>query len=171
MSESTTEQSLSLLRASLAEAQATVRAYDTKAQIVGIGYIFALGIVGKFEAWVPESSVVNPLAATLVAWGVVILPIMLFGYVLYPSRKMAPRLASKPGVELQHIMYVDPNKLASVEALKAAADRGDPLTEVAFELLKVSKLREMKRKRFLRALFAAAFCFIVLFAAHLARSF
>ncbi|MEM7222215.1 MAG: hypothetical protein AAF495_04510 [Pseudomonadota bacterium] len=159
-----------MLRASLAEAQATVRSYDTKAQIVGIGYIFALGVLGRFQEWMPENPDMDPLIATLVAWAVVILPILLFGYVLYPSRKMAPRLDTKPGAELQQVMYVDPNKLGSVADLKAAAERSDPLTEVAFELLKVSKLREMKRRRFLRALFAAAFCFIVIFFAHLQRS-
>lgn len=36
---------VSFLNASLGEAPSTVRAYDTKAQIVGIGYIFALRIV------------------------------------------------------------------------------------------------------------------------------
>ncbi len=52
---------MSLLRDSLAEAQSTVRAYDTKAQIVGVGYIFALGVVGSFEALLPEASELNPL--------------------------------------------------------------------------------------------------------------
>ncbi len=164
------QQSLSLLRDSLAEAQATVRAYDTKAQIVGIGYIFALGILGHFEKWMREPSFANAVVTTLVAWGVVVLPILLFGYVLYPSRKMAPRLAEKPSVKLEHVLYVDPNKLGSVEDLSSAARRCDPVNEFAFELLKVSKLREWKRIRFLRALFAGGFCFAVIFADHLSRS-
>jgi len=170
MSEPLNQQSLSLLRDSLNEAQATVRAYDTKAQIVGIGYIFALGVVGRFEKWMPEPSDVNAVLNTLLAWGLVILPILLFGYVLHPSRKMAPRLASKPNVALEHVLYVDPDKLGSVTDLKSAVDRCDPVNEVAFELLKVSKLRELKRIRFLRALFAAGLCFAAIFVSHLTRS-
>jgi len=170
MSEPLNQQSLSLLRDSLNEAQATVRAYDTKAQIVGIGYIFALGVVGRFEKWMPEPSDSNAVLNTLLAWGFVILPILLFGYVLYPSRKMAPRLASKPNVVLEHVLYVDPDKLGSVTELKSAVDRCDPVNEIAFELLKVSKLREMKRIRFLRALFAAGFCFAAIFISHMTRS-
>ena len=165
-----TQQSLALLRDSLNEAQATVRAYDTKAQIVGVGYIFALRVVGGFEKWIPETADMNPVVHTLIAWGVVILPIVLFGYVLYPSRKMAPRLATKPGTTLEHVLYVDPNKLGSVEELTSAATRSDPVNEVSFELLKVSSLRELKRIRFLRALFAAGFCFAVIFVSHLTRS-
>lgn len=40
------QQSFMLLRDSFAEAETTVRAYDTKAQIVDIGYIFAL-VIGR----------------------------------------------------------------------------------------------------------------------------
>lgn len=171
MSDTPNQQSLSLLRDSLSEAQATVRGYDTKAQIVGVGYIFALGVVGRFERWMPQPTEVNAVVNTLVAWSVVILPIVLFGYVLYPSRKRAPKLANKPSVKLEYVLYVDPNKIGSVEELSDAAGRSDPVHEVAFELLKVSKLRELKRKRFLRALFAAGFCFALIFSSHLTRSF
>ncbi|MCP4329792.1 MAG: hypothetical protein GY791_15300 [Alphaproteobacteria bacterium] len=71
-------QSLGLLRDSLNEAQTTVRAYDTKSQIVGIGYIFALGIIGNIDDSIPKSSD-GVLIGILIAWGIVILPILLFG--------------------------------------------------------------------------------------------
>lgn len=167
--ERTSPQSLSVLRDSLGEAQTTVRAYDTKAQIVGIGYIFALGIVTQFERLFPKTSEIS-VGYILVAWGVVILPILLFGFVLYPSRKTAPKLEHEPTAKLEHILYVDTKKFGSVTELMEAAGRCDPLSEVAFELLKVSKLRELKRQRFLRALFAAGVCFVVLFTSQLLRS-
>ena len=167
--ERTSPQSLSVLRDSLGEAQTTVRAYDTKAQIVGIGYIFALGIVTQFEGLFPKTSEIS-VVYVLVAWGVVVLPILLFGFVLYPSRKTAPKLEHEPTAKLKHILYVDTKKLGSVTELMEAAGRCDPLSEVAFELLKVSKLRELKRQRFLRALFAAGVCFVVLFTSQFMRS-
>ncbi|MCP4329791.1 MAG: hypothetical protein GY791_15295 [Alphaproteobacteria bacterium] len=71
---------------------------------------------------------------------------------------------------MQHILYVDPKKYGSVEEIRDCADRCDPINEVAFELLKVSKLRELKRRRFLRALFAAGICFAVIFASELVRT-
>jgi len=43
-----------LVQEALAEAQQTVRSYDVKAQIVGVGYIFALGIVFRLGSLLPE---------------------------------------------------------------------------------------------------------------------
>lgn len=168
--EPSTQKSLGLLNDSLGEAQATVRAYDTKAQIVGIGYIFALGIVTRVGEALPNTSEIN-VGYVLVAWGVVILPILLFGFVLYPSRKMAPMLTDEATLNLEHILYVDPQSLGSVKKVKEAASRCDPVSEVAYELIKVSMLRELKRQRFLRGLFAAGICFLVLFTAQLTESF
>lgn len=152
--------SLELLQSALAEAQATVRAYDTKAQIVGIGYIFALGIIGQFQNWFPNTGEVD-LARVIVAWGVVVLPIILFGFVLYPTRKKMNADVSR--ANSGRVLYVVPNRIADPAQLIDAARGCEPEEEIAFELLKVSKLRELKRQRFLRALFAAAICFVILF--------
>lgn len=164
-----TEQSVSLLREALLEAQSTVRAYDTKAQIVGVGYVFALGIVGSVEKLLPKTSDADWLTV-LAAWGIVIFPIVLFGYVLYPTRKTAPRLDEEPSKRPEHVLYIDPDRHDDVESLKSSVARCDPLNEFAFEVLKVSKLRELKRQRFLRALFFAAAAFLFLFATHFVRA-
>ena len=82
---------LGLLNEALAEAQTTVRAYDTKAQIVGVGYAFALGIVGATKDWLPAAGGGSVLSV-LVFWLVVMAPLVLFGFVLYPSRKTAPEV-------------------------------------------------------------------------------
>ncbi len=161
------EQSLSLLRDSLAEAQTTVRAYDTKAQIVGVGYIFALGIVESFEALLPEASELNLLTLSVACTA--ILPILLFGFVLYPSRKSAEKFADQSEATPEHVLYVNPTKLGSVKVLKEAVGRCDPIIEVSFELLTVSQLRDLKRRRFLRALFSAAVVFLFIFATHFIR--
>ncbi len=163
------QQSLCLLRDSLAEAQTTVRAYDTKAQIVGVGYAIALGVVGRFETLLPKASELN-LFNLLVAC-VAILPLLLFGFVLHPSRRTVKKLAKQSEATPEHVHYVDPTKLGSVEALREAVDRCDPINEVSVELLKVSQLREVKRRRFLRALFATAVAFIFIYATHFIRVF
>ena len=162
-----TQQSLNLLRDSLAEAQTTVRAYDTKAQIVGVGYILALGVVGSFEALLPKASELNLLALSVACSA--ILPILLFGFVLYPSRKSAEKFAAQLEATPEHVLYVNPTNLGNVKALKEAVDRCDPIIEVSFELLKVSQLRDLKRRRFLRALFSAAVLFLFIFATHFIR--
>ncbi|MBL4740297.1 MAG: hypothetical protein JKY12_04840 [Sneathiella sp.] len=163
------QQSLNLLRDSLIEAQTTARAYDTKAQIVGVGYILALGVIGKFEGLLPRASELNLLTIS-VACGA-ILPILLFGFVLYPTRKSAEKFPNQAEMATNRILYVDPTKLSSVKALKDAVDCCDPINEYSIELLKVSQLRELKRRRFLRALFMSAVAFVFIFATHFIRMF
>ncbi len=165
-----TDQALAILRDALSEAQTTVRSYDTKAQIVGVGYIFALGIVGSLGDRLPVSGELNAVAV-LFGWGFVIVPILLFGCVLYPTRKTAPKLAedSTDAGRLEHVLYVEPDRHDSVKALKASVAGCDPLNEYTFELITVSKLREIKRKRFLRALFAASVAFLFLLGTQIFR--
>ena len=91
-------------------------------------------------------------------------------FVLYPSRKTAPPLSDEPAEQLEHVLYIDPRRHSGVRELVQAAQRADPVSELAFELMKISKLRELKRQRFLRALFAAGISFLVLFAAQLIQS-
>ena len=164
-----TNHSLALLRDALTEAQMTVRAYDTKAQIVGVGYIFALGVITRFENLFDKSADLN-LLRVAAAWFIVILPIVLFGYVLYPSRRVAPRLDEEERAGIDHVLYVIPGRQHSIAQLKDAAARCDPHNEVAYELLKVSMLRDMKRMRFLRALFAAGASFLLIFGTQIIRS-
>lgn len=148
-----TQNAYGLLRDNLNEARIAVRSYDTKAQIVGIGYIFALGVVLRVDEVVHDLVEVN-VAYVLIAWGIMILPIVLFGRVLYPSRKRAPAVSDTPTDGLQHVLYVDPDTHAGVDELIRSANRADVARELAFEALTVSGLRSLKRRRFLRALFA-----------------
>ncbi len=90
----TDKNTLPFLMASLQEVQVTVRAYDTKAQIVGVGYIFAIDIIINLGARVANMPEMGVVKITL-AWLVFIFPIALFGAVLYPSRKVAPRLGEQ----------------------------------------------------------------------------
>ena len=81
---------LQLLKDSLSEVQTSVRSYDTKAQIVGVGYIFALNVIGQISAQIPTHAAAD-IFTIIVAWSIVIMPIILFGYVLYPVRKSVLR--------------------------------------------------------------------------------
>lgn len=161
---------LNLVRDSLSEAQVTVRAYDTKAQIVGVGYAFALGIVGGTSDWFPKASQ-GDVVPILVFWATIMAPLFLFGYVLYPTRKSVTEVKHSAAIKLERILYVDPAVHNSVDELKSAACRCDPFNELAYELLKVSNLRELKRKRFIRGLVTAALAFLTLFAVQMSGTF
>ena len=164
----TDKNTLSFLMASLKEAQDTVRAYDTKAQIVGVGYIFAINIIielGSRIANVPDMGLVT----ITLAWIVFIFPIVLFGTVLYPTRKALPMLGEQ-GSHAHRTFYVEPERIDDVDAYLAAVEAGNPKKEIAYEIVKTAGLREIKRRRFLRALWAAATSFLVMFLGQLLRA-
>src|SRR6478672_12691184 len=100
-----------MLLAALQEAQSVVRSYDTKAQIVGVGYILALNLVLHFGDLLPTHAPLGPLFFAVV-WGVVIMPILQFGDVLYPSRTRAEKelVAKMSCGSEQRVYYVNPDR-------------------------------------------------------------
>ena len=159
---------LAFLHASLNESQSTVRAYDTKAQIVGIGYIFALGIVFQFASKIDPATSLTPDQVVL-AWVFIIVPIILFGAVLYPTRKIVPSLQGTAFTD-HGFYYVLPGQHKSAERYLESVRDTNITEELAAEVLKMAALRDLKRRRFLRALWAATISFLVLFASQLMRS-
>lgn len=158
------------LQIALEEAQATVRAYDTKAQIVGIGYTFALNIVATVVGGLPGAHEEGPIFIILF-WLIVMAPLFLFGYVLYPSRRTVPKVNDTSELDLTRTLYLQSTRYRTVTELKDAVGKSDWVAELAYEALKVSKLREQKRARFITALFATVISFGVLAAKQLWMAF
>ena len=136
-----------MLLAALQEAQSVGRAYDNKAQIVGAGYILALNLVLRFGDLLPTHATIGPLFYAVV-WGIVIMPILQFGQVLYPSRTRAEKeLTGKTSGDsnVPHIYYVDPDFFANVRDLVHQALTSDWTSVLAAELLKTSRVRTIKQ--------------------------
>ncbi len=156
------------LMASLKETQDTVRSYDTKAQIVGVGYIFAINIIVGFGARIgnmPEAD----LLVVVLTWLLIITPICLFGAVLYPSRKAAPVLAGDE-TKSTPLYYADLEKFDDATTYMRMVNTRDLQAEVAYELLRMAGLRDLKRRRFLRALWAATISFLLMFLGQVSRA-
>jgi hypothetical protein len=150
-----------LVKEALAQAQQTVRAYDIKAQIVGVGYMFALGIVFRLGEELPKVQR-SDILLVIVGWAIVIFPILLFGFVLFPTRKSVSGNSANDAWS-RGFLYFSPGAHASVDTYIEALSAADELREQTKELFVVTELRELKRKRFLRALFAAGVAFVLLF--------
>lgn len=152
-----------MLLAALQEAQVTARSYDAKAQIVGAGYILALNLVLHFGDLLPTRAPLGPLFFAVV-WGVVILPILQFGQVLYPSRTRAERdlIAKTSGASDERVYYVEPDKFANLKDFVRDARKSDWTTVLGAELLKTSRVRIIKQLRFRRGLMMAVVSFVVL---------
>ncbi len=157
------------LMAVLHEAQDTVRSYDTKAQIVGVGYIFALGVVQQSGKHMP---VPMEWAGWYVfaGWVIVILPIIMFALVLYPSRVDKVMKKRNHQAHVDGTMYFDTTKFADIETYSRAVMAADWAKEIVYEIVKVSDIRDKKRTRFLRALYWTGGSFFLLFLSQMLRA-
>ncbi len=155
------KQTFNFLLASLNTVEDSVKSYDTKSQIVGVGYILAINVVFLIARAIPGQVELN-LITLVLAWVVVILPVLLFGAVLYPTRRTAPKLVEKSS-SANHVFYVRSEDVTDVTEHLSRVQDSDLKLEMAHEILKLSGLRDRKRVRFLRALFASGFSFFTLF--------
>jgi hypothetical protein len=160
-----------MLLAALQEAQAVVRSYDSKAQIVEVGYILALNLVLHFGDLLPTRAPLGPLFFAVV-WGIVIMPILQFGQVLYPSRTRAEKelLTKMSCGSEQRVYYVDPDIFADLKDFVQQALRCDWTSALAAELFKTSRIRIVKQARFRRGLMMTIVSFLVLGGEQFVRS-
>lgn len=156
------------LLAILAEAQDTIRNYDTKAEISGVGFILAVGIVKQ-----AGDSIIVPIEYAmfyvLAGWLVIVIPIIMFALVLYPARFDKTATNVQPD-DVQNVMYFDRRLFPNVDAYIKATNESDWAKEIVFEIMKVSGIRDIKRQRFLRALYWAAGSFTALFLSQMMRA-
>jgi hypothetical protein len=160
-----------MLLAALLETQTATRSYDNKAQIVGVGYMLALGLVLHFGDLLPRRAPLGPLFFAVV-WGVIILPILQFGQVLYPSRSRAEKelLPKTSCASERPVFYVEPDAFADVKDFVQQALKSDWTSVLSAELLKTSRNRLIKQTRFRRGLMMVVVSFIVLASEQFLRS-
>jgi hypothetical protein len=156
--------SVNCLLAALKEAQDSVRSYDSKAQIVGVGFIFTIGIITTL----PGTSELNTTGIILF-WMLGIVPILMYGFVLYPSRNSVKSLQSYKEI-VRHKFYISSERPRDLDTYLKDIGSGDWSAEIAYELIKVSSLRDLKRVRFIRALRTSAFSFSVVAVLQILRS-
>jgi hypothetical protein len=159
----------SFLFSALKEAQDSIRAFDVKAQIVGIGYIFAIGIITTIGTLNPGDAPQFTSLTILFAWFIVMIPIVFFAAVLYPSRKMAPELG-ETSKQVKRLYHASLEYYKNIDAYLEDVRNCDIKMEISYEIMKLSALRDLKRTRFLRALFAAGTSFLLLFSSQLFRA-
>lgn len=151
---------LNCLLSALKEVQDSIRSYDTKAQIVGVGYIFTLNVITAFGANLPVHDILNAIAV-IMFWILAIGPIIMFGFVLYPSRKMVQSLHTSKA-ETRHIYYIASSSRRNLDDYLKDIGSVNWRTEIAYEIIKVSGLRDLKRVRFIRALRISAISLLVI---------
>ncbi|MEM7540694.1 MAG: hypothetical protein AAF384_03800 [Pseudomonadota bacterium] len=153
--------------ASLSEAQQTIRAYDSKAQIMGIGFIFAMTMISRLlENFAIEWR--YSVMELVLGFTVLVGPVALCGAVLYPTRATVTHGDDHAG-RLKGCLFVDGHQPNTTGQFLADVLTADWHLELTDELFRTSELRAIKRTRFLRAVWAAGLSFVVIFAAYFVR--
>lgn len=144
----------------LRSTQEVIRSYDTKAQIMGIIFILSINFILTL---IRELIGVGPIpaAATLSLAVLVLLPLGLFGYVLFPANNPSGEL-ELGGQPVRYSYFVDRRGPSLADYLDDV-EATDWATELSFEIMKMARLRERKRRRLLRALVAAGASYVLIF--------
>ncbi len=158
---------LSCLLATLNEAQQTIRAYDTKAQIVGVGFIFSVTMISRILENLPVERLFD-VAYVIGGFVLLIGPVALFGSVLYPTRRTAPKTQSDASQIRKNFYFSSANGRDLTSYLRDI-DNVDWRAELAYEITRLSGLRDLKRRRFLSALFAAGGSFTLILIANVLK--
>ena len=153
------------LLSTLAEAQAMIRAYDTKAQIVGVGFIFSITMIGGFLGKLPVTPTYD-MGYLVIGFVMLMGPLVLFGAVLYPTRHSAPE--APHGLPSRGMLYMTGPTL-DVEAYLRNLEAADWRREIVNEIARVSALRDIKRRRFVAGLSAAGGSFAIILASAIAQ--
>ena len=99
------QKTLPIMISVLQEVQNAVRAYDTKAQVVNIAFVFPLGLITTVGILAPDPTKYS-LTIVILSWLSLsgIMPIVTFGLVIYLSRNMVPKLGYKGNLERSYYL-------------------------------------------------------------------
>jgi hypothetical protein len=151
---------LSCLLAALNEIQLTIRAYDTKAQIMGVGFIFSVTMIGRLLENLDFEREFG-LGFLIVGFILLLGPVALFGSVLSPTRRTSPVTLSGPSA-VRHCLYFRSDGDRGLKDYLEDIESADWKSELAYEIIRLSALRDLKRARFLTAMFASGGSFAII---------
>lgn len=146
-----TQITLTCLQNALNETQETIRAYDTKAEILGALLTIAVGTINYSFITSNNNVLLNAVAVLTSLSGLI--AIGLLGVVIFPMKNPKEGF-DLTGFESKGTYYVlsnDPS-CQKVSTFVERVKQTDWYTELSFELLKSAKIRDRKHKWFKRAL-------------------
>ncbi len=157
---------LACLLASLNEVQQTIRSYDSKAQIMGVGFIFSVTMISGFLGNL-EIERDYGFGYLIVGFALLIGPVTLYGSVLYPTRRTAPAIL-QDALPVHHCFYFRSDSGKDHKTFRQEIESANWSSELSYEIMRLSALRDLKRKRFLSAMFASGVSFAVILLGNIA---
>ncbi len=146
-----TDMAISCLKHAIDDAQETIRAYDTKAEILGILLTLAIGIT-NYALF--EHSTGCPKKFLLGSWIIALLAIAVTGMVLYPKKNPFKNIAlgNYTPSSTYFLTGLSSSPQYTVTALADKAVNTDWVSELMYENMKLSAIRDYKHNCFTWAL-------------------
>lgn len=136
----------------VADAQGTIRAYDTKAEVLGILLTLAVGITN----FTLLQETLGPLSQALlvVSWVIGLIAIVFLGLVLHPKSKLFKdiKYGNYSPTGAYFLAGVTASPETTIASLAERAASTDWVSELTFENMKLSLIREHKDGVFKTAL-------------------
>jgi hypothetical protein len=155
------EERVDFLKEAIAFTEASIRAFDTKAQIATAAFILSMSPLWSIlNTTCPDASS-RPIVAALVCGFVS--TIMTYFFVLWPVRKLQEAIRN---IRTKGLFYVH-NPAAAASTYPARLKELSVEPELAGELLKLSAIRDKKARRFYHALSVTGLFYMFAFAVYL----
>lgn len=146
MPEPTEAEQVTFLTAAIASTEATIRAYDTKAQVGAATFVLSItalvSLMGRAVSAPSNSNIASALlcimaVATLIAFFSVLIPFT------------SPRLQHRSSLgQVRKLFYVNQQEYPDIETYLSSIAHLNRLHEMSYELLKLSRIRDRKDVRF-----------------------
>jgi hypothetical protein len=144
---------LEFLRANFADAQATVRAYDTKSQIVLASTAFSFNPIFIAIRQIDTSAAVNLRIGIVFCLFVIVLLLFL--------RVLGPVSTKLQGEEAEDVFFLKNAAKYDPRGYRAVLQQADLLTSYAEQVLKLHAIRRTKHNRFQLAVLGLAVYLLV----------
>lgn len=144
---------LEFLRANFADAQATVRAYDTKSQIVLASTAFSFNPIFIAIRQIDTSAAVNLRIGIVFCLFVIVLLLFL--------RVLGPVSSRLRGEEAEDVFFLKDAAKYDPRGYRAVLQQADLLTSYAEQVLKLHAIRRTKHNRFQLAVLGLAVYLLV----------
>jgi hypothetical protein len=144
---------LEFLRANFADAQATVRAYDTKSQIVLASTAFSFNPIFIAIRQIDTYAAVNLRIGIVFCLFVIVLLLFL--------RVLGPVSSKLRGEEHEDVFFLKNATSYDPHSYREALQRADLLTSYAEQVLKLHAIRRIKHNRFQSAVLGLALYLLV----------
>lgn len=158
------ETAISCLKHAIEDAQETIRAYDTKAEILGILLTLAIGLT---NFTLLENIKGSAKWILLSSWVVALIAIAVLGFVLHPRKNPFANIASGNYIPsgTYYLSNLSSAPQNTVSALAAKAVLTDWVSELTYENMKLSVIRDHKHSCFTWALRLTGFTILLIVAA------